>query len=128
MRHLSAANIADLRTRNIDIYATIIIAVVIGMATLTPVEELPAVSGSDKLYHLISFAILTLPIAIIRPKALWVIFILSVVYGGAIEVLQPLVNRNCELADFLADAGGAALGMAMSKAFVRLLQTNTVQQ
>jgi len=128
MKHLSAANITDLRTRNIDIYATIIIAVVIGLATLTPVEELPAVSGSDKLYHLISFAILTLPIAVIRPKAVWVIFILSVGYGGAIEVLQPLVNRNCELADFLADAGGAALGMAMSKAFVRLSPTIADEQ
>ncbi|MDA9948219.1 VanZ family protein [Paracoccaceae bacterium] len=128
MKHLSADNIADLRTRNIDIYATIIIAVVIGMATLTPVEELPALSGSDKLYHLISFAILTLPIAVIRPKAGWVMFILSVGYGGAIEVLQPLVNRNCELADFLADAGGALLGMTLSKAFGRLLPTIVDQQ
>ena len=128
MKHLSAANIADLRTRNIDIYATVVIAVLIGLATLTPVEELPAVSGSDKLYHLISFAILTLPIAVIRPKAVWVIFILSVVYGGAIEVLQPLVDRNCELADFLADASGAMLGMALSKAFGRLLPTIADQQ
>ena len=128
MKHLSAANIADLRTRNIDIYATVVIAVLIGLATLTPVEKLPDVSGSDKLYHLISFAILTLPIAVIRPKAVWVIFILSVVYGGAIEVLQPLVDRNCELADFLADASGAMLGMALSKAFGRLLPTIADQQ
>jgi len=128
MRHFSADNIADLRTRNIDIYATVVIAVLIGMATLTPVEKLPAVSGSDKLYHLISFAILTLPIAVIRPKALRVILILSVGYGGAIEVLQPLVDRNCELADFLADVGGVALGMAMSKAFVRLSPTIADQQ
>ena len=128
MKHLSAANIADLRTRNIDIYATIIIAVVIGLATLTPVDELTAVSGSDKLYHFISFAILTLPIAVIRPKALRVILILSVGYGGAIEVLQPLVDRNCELADFLADVGGVAIGMAMSKAFVRLSPTIADQQ
>ena len=128
MKHFSAANITDLRTRNIDIYATVVIAVLIGLATLTPVEELPAVSGSDKLYHLISFAILTLPIAVIRPKAVWVIFILSVGYGGAIEVLQPLVDRNCELADFLADASGAMLGMALSKAFGRLLPTIADQQ
>ena len=128
MKHFSAANITDLRTRNIDIYATVVIAILIGLATLTPVEKLPAVSGSDKLYHLISFAILTLPIAVIRPKVVWVIFILSVVYGGAIEMLQPLVDRNCELADFLADASGALLGMALSKAFGRLLPTNTDQQ
>ena len=128
MKHLSAASITDLRTRNIDIHATVVIAILIGLATLTPVEELPAVSGSDKLYHLISFAILTLPITIIRPKAVWVIFILSVVYGGAIEVLQPIVNRNCELADFLADVGGAMLGMALSRAFGRLLPTIADEQ
>ena len=128
MKQLSAANISDLRARKIDIYVTIIVSIALGLATLTPVEELPAVSGSDKLYHLISFAILTLPIAVIRPKALRVILILSVGYGGAIEVLQPLVNRNCELADFLADVGGVAVGMAMSKAFVRLSPTIADQQ
>jgi hypothetical protein len=67
MKQLSAANISDLRARKIDIYATIIIAIAIGLATLTPVEKLPQVSGSDKVYHLISFAILTLPIAIGMP-------------------------------------------------------------
>ena len=115
MKHLSAANISDLRARKIDIYATIIIAFAIGLATLTPVETLPNVSGSDKLYHLISFAILTLPIAIIRPKAMWVILSLSIAYGGAIEIIQPLVNRNCEMADLFADACGAVLSILGGK-------------
>ena len=115
MKQLSAANISNFRARKIDIYATIIIAFVIGLATLTPVETLPNVSGSDKLYHLISFAILTLPIAIIRPNAMWIILSLSIAYGGAIEVLQPHVNRNCELADLFADACGAVLGILGGK-------------
>ena len=116
MKQLSAANIPDLRARKIDIYATIIIAVAIGLTTLTPVEKLPTVSGSDKVYHLISFAILTLPIAIIRPRAIWIILSLSIAYGGAIELLQPLVNRNCEMADFLADTVGAILGVLVTRA------------
>ena len=115
MKQLSAANIPDLRAKKIDIYATIIIAFTIGLATLTPVETLPNVSGSDKLYHLISFAILTLPIAIIRPNAMWIILSLSIAYGGAIEALQPLVNRNFELADLIADACGAVLGILGGK-------------
>ena len=81
MKQLSAVNIPDLRARKIDIYATIIIAVAIGLTTLTPVEKLPTVSGSDKVYHLISFAILTLPIAIIRPRAIWIILSLSIDFG-----------------------------------------------
>jgi membrane associated rhomboid family serine protease len=116
MKQLSAANISDLRARKIDIYATIIIAIAIGLATLNPVEKLPTVSGSDKVYHLISFAILTLPIAIIRPRALWIILSLSIAFGGAIELLQPLVNRSCEMADFLADAVGAMLGVLVAGA------------
>ena len=115
MKRLLAANIPDLRAKKIDIYATIIIAFAIGLATLTPVEKLPTVSGSDKLYHLISFAIFTLPIAIIRPKAMWVILSLSIAYGGAIEIIQPLVNRNCELADLIADACGSVLGILAGK-------------
>ena len=116
MKQLSAAYISELRTRKIDIYTTIIIAFAIGLATLTPVEKLPTVSGSDKVYHLISFAILTLPIAIIRPRAIWIILSLSIAYGGAIGLLQPLVNRNCEMADFLADAFGAILGVLVTRA------------
>ena len=116
MKQLLAANIPDLRARKIDFCATIIIAFAIGLATLTPVETLPQVSGSDKVYHLISFAILTLPIAIIRPRAIWIILSLSIAYGGAIELLQPLVNRNCEMADFLADTVGAILGVLVTRA------------
>ena len=116
MKQLSAAYISELRTRKIDIYTTIIIAFAIGLATLTPVEKLPTVSGSDKVYHLISFAILTLPIAIIRPRAIWIILSLSIAFGGAIELLQPLVHRNCEMADFLADAVGAILGVLATRA------------
>jgi len=115
MKQLSAANISNLRARKIDIYATIIISIAIGLATLTPVEKLPQVSGSDKVYHLISFAILTLPIAIIRPRAIWIILSLSIAFGGAIELLQPLVNRNCEMADLFADACGAVLGILGGK-------------
>ena len=111
MKQLSAANISDLCARKIDIYATIAIAFAIGLATLTPVETLPNVSGSDKLYYLISFAILTLPIAVIRQKAMWVILSLSIAYGGAIEIIQPLVNRNCEMTDLFADTCGAVLGI-----------------
>jgi len=117
MKQLLAANIPDLRAKKIDIYATIIIAFAIGLATLTPVETLPNVSGSDKFYHLISFAILTLPIAIIRPNAMWIILSLTTAFGGAIELLQPLVKRNCGMADFLANAGGAVGGVLVARVF-----------
>ena len=61
-------------------------------------------------------AILTLPIAIIRPNAMWIILSLTTAFGGAIELLQPLVNRNCEMADFLANAVGTILGVLVTRA------------
>ena len=125
MKQLLAANIPDLRERNIDIYLTVVIAFVIGLATLTPVEKLTVVSGSDKLYHLLSFAILTFTIAMVRPKAVRWILILSLIFGGALELLQPFVNRSCEFADFLADACGATLGIMVSRVLVRSLRSRT---
>jgi VanZ family protein len=123
MMELFSAYIARLQTKNIDVYVTIIIAFAIGLATLTPVEKLPNVSGSDKLYHLLSFTILTFTIGAVRPKSVWWILILRVAFGGAIEMLQPLVNRSCEFADFLADACGAALGIMVSRVLVAVPQS-----
>ena len=124
MKQLSAAYISELRARKIDIYTTIMIAFAIGLVTLRPVEKLPTVSGSDKLCHLISFAIFTLPIAIIRPKAMWVILTLSIAYGGAIEIIQPLVNRNCEMVDLFADSCGAVLGILACKLLLSKTRLN----
>jgi len=125
MKQLLAANIPDLRERNIDIYLTVVIAFVIGLATLTPVEKLTVVSGSDKLYHLLSFAILTFTIAMVRPKAVRWLLILNLIFGGAIELLQPFLSRSCEFADFLADACGATLGIMVSRVLVRALRSRT---
>ena len=47
----------------------------------------------------------------------------SVTYGGVIELLQPLVNRNFEMADFLADAAGAVLGVLVARVFRASPQT-----
>ena len=46
---------------------------------------------------------------------MWVILSLSIAFGGAIEVTQPLVNRNCEMADLFANACGAVLGILAGK-------------
>ena len=44
------------------------------------------------------------------------ILCLSIAFGGLIELLQPLVNRNYEMADFLADAIGAISGFLVAAA------------
>jgi len=91
---------------------TFAIALIIAGLTLTPMS-LPdnGPDGVDKLYHAIAFAALVLPYSIIHPRALWWLLPSALLFGGAIEILQPLVGRSRELADFWADSVGIAVGV-----------------
>ncbi len=78
--------------------------------SLWPLAELPAVPGSDKLHHLIAYAALSLPIAIRRHK-FWLLLLLGcLLWSGAIELIQPYVNRYGEWADLAANFVGLVLG------------------
>ena len=82
------------------------------VATLMPADRLPAVPGSDKLHHLVAYGVLCF-LACIKPRrrlALWVIVFGAIFIGGAVEIIQPYVNRWGEWADFFANSAGAVLG------------------
>jgi len=99
--------------------ATLALAALIGFLTLTPIQN-PGVPGTDKVHHLIGFAALALPLSFSRPHlAPWVI-LATAAYGGAIEIIQPLVGRNRELLDFVSDAAGAVIGGAAGVSLGRL--------
>lgn len=99
--------------------ATLALAALIGFLTLTPIQNL-GVPGTDKSHHLIGFAALALPLSFSRPRlAPWVI-LAATAYGGAIEIIQPLVGRSGEVLDFLSDAAGAVIGGATGVALWRL--------
>ena len=42
---------------------TVALAALIGRATLIPVQQLPDAPGTDKLHHLIAFAVLVIPMS-----------------------------------------------------------------
>lgn len=91
---------------------TAIVAVLIGYLTLAPIQN-PGVPGTDKSHHLMAFAALAIPLSLARPRhAPWVI-LAAAAYGGAIELIQPLVGREKEFLDFISDAAGAVLGGAI---------------
>lgn len=91
--------------------ATLAVAALIGVATLTPIQN-PGVPGTDKSHHLIAFAALALPLSFSRPSlAPWIV-LAAIGYGGAIELIQPFVGRSREGLDLLADAIGAVIGGA----------------
>ena len=94
------------------IFATGALAVAIAYLTLTPLQ-VDLDLGSDKLYHFIAFAALVLPCALLYARTLIWVLPAAILFGGAIELIQPYVGRGRELADFGADAVGVVIGAAL---------------
>lgn len=100
---------------------------IISWATLTPIAELPPIPpGGDKLHHVIGFGGWALMCAFgsFRRFAYMAIFIIF--WGGAIELIQPSVNRYGEWLDFYADAFGALLVLLTRFGFHSLLKRKAV--
>ncbi len=79
--------------------------------SLTPVDKLPEVAGSDKTHHLIAYMALAFPVALVKPKN-W-LFVILFYFGisGMIELIQPFVNRSGEWLDLLANTSGLCIGI-----------------
>jgi len=92
----------------------------ISMLSLTPLEHLPTVPGSDKLQHFIAYAALIIPAALRRPRHLWLIFLFYVCWSGGIELIQPYVSRYGEWGDLAANTAGLTLGCVVGLASARM--------
>ena len=92
-----------------------LLALGIGYFTLTPNSG--TLTSSDKLDHLLGFAALLLPPALLYRHALYWLLPCAIAFGGVIEIIQPYVNRNGEWGDFWADAIGAILGASLGLFF-----------
>lgn len=92
---------------------TVLLTGIIALLTLSPLRDIgAAVSGSDKVYHALAFAALVFPATAVRPRNAWMIVPLSILYGLAIEIIQPAVGRHFSLGDIAANAVGAVAGAA----------------
>lgn len=84
-------------------------AAALAAALVPPEDHPPELLGWDKANHALAFAVLAglgaLGFARARPLRL---ALLLVLFGGAIELLQatPLVHRDADLLDVVADAAG----------------------
>ena len=112
----------SLKVSNIAISLTLIFGIAIAWGTLMPLEELPPVPGTDKLQHFVAFGVFVLPVCLLMPARTWLIFAIAVFYGALIEIIQPYVNRYGELGDFLADAGGAVVGVLIGRMILMLIE------
>lgn len=102
---------------------TVLVLVAICALSLVPLPKLPAAPGSDKLHHFVAYAALMFPTALRRPRHWLWIGLLFVACSGAIEWIQPFVNRYGEWQDLLANAAGVAIGAGIARAADALIPT-----
>ena len=88
--------------------------------SLWPLSQLPPVPGSDKAHHVIAYALLMLPTALRKPERWIFIGLFFLVYSGAIELLQPYVNRHGDWLDLLANTAGVVVGVSIAALVNRL--------
>jgi VanZ family protein len=89
---------------------TLVVLVAITLLSLWPLDQLPTVPGTDKTHHLVAYALLMLPTGLRKPDGWIVLGLLFICYSGAIELLQPYVNRYGEWTDMLANTTGVICG------------------
>ena len=94
---------------------TLLVLVAVTILSLLPAPSLPPVPGTDKTHHFIAYAALTFSVALARPKNWLLIACFFIAWSGAIEIIQPYVNRYGEWMDLAANAGGVACGILLAK-------------
>lgn len=97
------------------ISSTLFVLTAITFLSLRPLDRLPPVPGSDKVHHFIAYALLMLPTALRKPDYLLGIGLFFIGWSGAIELLQPYVNRHREFQDLLANTMGLGCGFLTVK-------------
>ncbi len=104
-----------------------VIIIVLSLIPIPEVEPLEDVPFIDKWTHLAMYAAMAFAmwadfLMLFRggdkekknTKQRWCLVFFSILIptllGGALELIQPSVNRSCELMDFVADGVGAVIG------------------
>jgi VanZ family protein len=102
---------------------TLFILTGITVVSLWPLEKLPPVPGTDKIHHLIAYAILMFPSALRKPNKWILLCLLFIAYSVIIELLQPYVNRHFEWLDLAANAIGVVCGLISAELINYLFPT-----
>lgn len=106
----------DARWRRAGLAGGGAMVLIIGYATLSPAPLAAAQTpGFDKLAHFLGFALLIFPV-IVTDSRRWAWAVpLAILYGGAIELVQPAVGRAAEWLDWGADISGVLAGAALAE-------------
>ncbi|CAL4866435.1 hypothetical protein MMA231_00676 [Asticcacaulis sp. MM231] len=92
----------------------VVLTVTIGVLVFGPFSGLEQKVGfTDKEAHALAFYALTVVALLALPKIRkWDVALACLALGGLVEVVQAMVGRDGNIADWLADALGVALVMA----------------
>ena len=101
--------------RRFAISLSALLALVIGWLSLAPLTALPAAPGGDKLAHITAYGALAFPISLREARQFMPFLAVFIAYGGVIELVQPLVNRYGEWADFAVNGLGCGLGFLAAR-------------
>jgi len=99
---------------------TLLVLTLISVLSLMPLAHLPDAPGSDKTHHLIAYFALAFPVALGGERKWFLLIPVYILWGGAIELIQPFVNRYAEWLDFIANSLGVGLGAIVGLALRRL--------
>lgn len=106
--------------------ATIAVAITVGVAMailfaglLPPDYWKGSIKRDGPLVHILSFAVLVLPLTAVWPRRVLLIVLVSVLFGVAIEWLQGYVGRAPQFNDIGANLVGALAGGAGGFLFSR---------
>lgn len=103
--------------------------------THLPGNSLPNRPWGDKLDHMAGYAILGFLICLwlglsrpwIRFSPAWALLI-ALVYGAIDEITQPIVFRVADLGDWVADAIGATVGVAVGTIIVAIARRKRAEK
>jgi len=102
--------------RKLGLVLSLMIALMIGALTLSPMPAgVFAVTGIDKVYHFAAFTCLIFPLIVTDSRRWYWAVPMVILYGGAIELIQPTVGRSAEWLDFGANATGVLAGAALAE-------------
>jgi VanZ family protein len=94
--------------------------IVLATATHLPPSRLPETGIKDKYEHFGAYVLLAALLCVVLASrgmsildASWRSFLIALSYGAIDEWTQPLVGRTCSLMDWIADAAGAGVAIAV---------------
>ncbi|TKB43095.1 VanZ family protein [Thalassotalea mangrovi] len=107
-------------TRRYWILLTMLMMSIICVLSLYPLQALPVVPGTDKTHHFLAYFALVMPMALKKPNY-WPVLVLSFIgISGAIELIQPFVNRYGEWLDLTANISGVIAGFMVAQIINRI--------